>query len=55
MAWQGGDGSHRCKRFWEAEPDHQDYLQRYPNGYTCHFPRPDWVLPESSKSSSAGN
>ena len=45
--------------FWEAEPDHQDYLQRYPNGYTCHFPRPDWVLPESSnsssKSSSAGN
>ena len=40
--------------FWEAEPDHQDYLQRYPNGYTCHFPRPDWVLPESSNSSSAG-
>ncbi len=33
--------------FWEAEPDHQDYLQRYPNGYTCHFPRPDWVLPNS--------
>ena len=26
--------------FWEAEPEHQDYLQRYPNGYTCHFPRP---------------
>jgi peptide-methionine (S)-S-oxide reductase len=30
--------------FWEAEPEHQDYLQRFPNGYTCHFPRPDWVL-----------
>lgn len=33
--------------FWEAEPEHQDYLQHYPNGYTCHYPRPDWVLPES--------
>lgn len=32
--------------FWEAEPEHQDYLQRIPNGYTCHFPRPDWVLPK---------
>lgn len=31
--------------FWEAEPEHQDYLQRYPGGYTCHFPRPGWVLP----------
>src|SRR5687767_1269123 len=31
--------------FWEAEPEHQDYLERYPNGYTCHFPRADWVLP----------
>jgi peptide-methionine (S)-S-oxide reductase len=31
--------------FWEAEPMHQDYLESYPNGYTCHFPRPDWVLP----------
>ena len=31
--------------FWEAEPEHQDYLQRIPNGYTCHFPRPNWVLP----------
>ncbi len=31
--------------FWEAEPEHQDYLERYPNGYTCHYPRPDWVLP----------
>ena len=31
--------------FWEAEPEHQDYLECYPNGYTCHFPRPNWVLP----------
>ena len=31
--------------FWEAEPEHQDYLERYPSGYTCHFPRPGWVLP----------
>jgi peptide-methionine (S)-S-oxide reductase len=31
--------------FWEAEPEHQDYLERYPNGYTCHFIRPDWRLP----------
>jgi len=33
--------------FWEAEIEHQDYLERMPNGYTCHFPRPDWVLPNS--------
>ncbi len=31
--------------FWEAEPEHQDYLERLPNGYTCHFIRPDWKLP----------
>lgn len=31
--------------FWEAEPEHQDYLERLPNGYTCHYVRPDWVLP----------
>ena len=31
--------------FWEAEPEHQDYLERYPEGYTCHFIRPDWKLP----------
>ena len=30
--------------FWEAEPEHQDYLEHYPNGYTCHFVRPDWIL-----------
>jgi len=34
--------------FWEAEPEHQDYLERIPNGYTCHFIRPDWVLPRRS-------
>ena len=32
--------------FWQAEPEHQDYLERYPNGYTCHFARPGWVLPK---------
>lgn len=32
--------------FWEAEPEHQDYLERYPSGYTCHFVRPDWRLPK---------
>jgi len=32
--------------FWEAEPEHQDYLERYPNGYTCHFIRPNWKLPK---------
>ncbi|MCF6263139.1 MAG: peptide-methionine (S)-S-oxide reductase MsrA [Xanthomonadales bacterium] len=31
--------------FWEAEPEHQDYLEQLPNGYTCHFPRSNWVLP----------
>jgi len=31
--------------FWEAEPEHQDYLERTPHGYTCHFVRPDWKLP----------
>ena len=35
--------------FWEAEPEHQDYLERYPNGYTCHFPRKGWVLPVREK------
>jgi peptide-methionine (S)-S-oxide reductase len=32
--------------FWEAEPEHQDYLERYPSGYTCHFVRPHWRLPK---------
>jgi methionine-S-sulfoxide reductase len=35
--------------FWEAEPEHQDYLQHYPNGYTCHFVRPGWRLPHRAK------
>lgn len=37
-----------AEMFWEAEPEHQDYLERFPNGYTCHFPRPRWVLPRRS-------
>ena len=36
--------------FWEAEPEHQDYLERYPNGYTCHFIRPDWKLASRAES-----
>ncbi|PRC43948.1 peptide-methionine (S)-S-oxide reductase, partial [Mycobacterium sp. ITM-2017-0098] len=35
--------------FWEAEPEHQDYLEHYPNGYTCHFPRPGWKLPKRAQ------
>ena len=35
--------------FWEAEPEHQDYLEHYPNGYTCHFPRPGWKLPKRAE------
>ena len=35
--------------FWEAEPEHQDYLERYPNGYTCHFVRPGWRLPKRAE------
>lgn len=35
--------------FWEAESEHQDYLQRLPSGYTCHFARPDWVLPKRNQ------
>ena len=35
--------------FWEAEPEHQDYLLRIPNGYTCHFPRPGWRLPKRAE------
>lgn len=38
----------RACEFWEAEPEHQDYLEHFPNGYTCHFPRPEWKLPRSS-------
>ena len=39
--------------FWEAEPEHQDYLERYPNGYTCHFVRPNWKLPRRSETANA--
>jgi peptide-methionine (S)-S-oxide reductase len=35
--------------FWEAEPEHQDYLERYPDGYTCHFIRPNWKLPKRAE------
>jgi peptide-methionine (S)-S-oxide reductase len=37
--------------FWVAEPEHQDYLQRYPNGYTCHYVRPNWKLPRRQAAS----
>jgi peptide-methionine (S)-S-oxide reductase len=40
--------------FWEAEPEHQDYLERYPGGYTCHFPRPNWKLPARAAAASGG-
>lgn len=39
--------------FWEAEPEHQDYLQKYPSGYTCHFVRPTWKLPRRTAAQSA--
>ncbi|MET7969119.1 peptide-methionine (S)-S-oxide reductase MsrA [Micromonospora sp. NPDC005305] len=38
--------------FWEAEPEHQDYLEKHPGGYTCHFPRPDWKLPRRGENQS---
>jgi peptide-methionine (S)-S-oxide reductase len=38
--------------FWEAEPEHQDYLQKYPNGYTCHYVRPNWKLPRRERAAS---
>ena len=37
--------------FWEAEPEHQDYFQRYPGGYTCHYVRPEWKMVSRSESS----
>lgn len=42
--------------FWEAEPEHQDYLERYPDGYTCHYVRPNWRLPrrDAQRASAAG-
>ena len=39
--------------FWEAEPEHQDYLLLYPDGYTCHFPRPNWRLPRRASARTA--
>jgi peptide-methionine (S)-S-oxide reductase len=39
--------------FWEAEPEHQDSLERNPDGYTCHFVRPQWVLPEKDRATRA--
>jgi peptide-methionine (S)-S-oxide reductase len=41
----------RAGDFWEAEPEHQDYLQNYPSGYTCHYARPDWKLPKRDRQS----
>ncbi|MFJ4715433.1 peptide-methionine (S)-S-oxide reductase MsrA [Streptomyces sp. NPDC088785] len=38
--------------FWQAEPEHQDYLERYPDGYTCHFPRANWKLPRRAEAGS---
>src|SRR5689334_22919635 len=39
--------------FWEAEPEHQDFLQHYPDGYTCHYVRPEWQLPDDVTSAVA--
>ena len=39
--------------FWEAEPEHQDYLEKYPDGYPCHFIRPDWKLPHRAQAGQA--
>ena len=39
--------------FWEAEPEHQDYLIKHPGGYTCHWVRPNWVLPKRAETSVA--
>ncbi|HEX9219507.1 MAG TPA: peptide-methionine (S)-S-oxide reductase MsrA [Gemmatimonadaceae bacterium] len=41
--------------FWEAEPEHQDYLEHYPDGYTCHFVRPGWVLPKRQQVQAVGS
>jgi peptide-methionine (S)-S-oxide reductase len=40
--------------FWEAEPEHQDYLEKYPDGYTCHFIRPEWTLPHRAEKAAIG-
>jgi len=41
--------------FWEGEPEHQDYLEKVPHGYTCHFIRDDWVLPKREDGESVSN
>jgi peptide-methionine (S)-S-oxide reductase len=41
-----------ASEFWEAEPEHQDYLERFPHGYTCHYVRPNWKLPRRQSSPS---
>ncbi|MGV0038885.1 peptide-methionine (S)-S-oxide reductase MsrA [Mycobacterium colombiense] len=43
----------RAAEFWEAEPEHQNYLQHYPSGYTCHYARPEWTLPNHNRSGGA--
>ncbi|MBR1140808.1 MAG: peptide-methionine (S)-S-oxide reductase MsrA [Bradyrhizobium sp.] len=43
-----------ASEFWEAEPEHQDYLERYPDGYTCHFIRPAWKLPRRAQAAAGG-
>ncbi|OBI80832.1 peptide-methionine (S)-S-oxide reductase MsrA [Mycobacterium sp. 1245805.9] len=40
--------------FWEAEPEHQNYLQRYPSGYTCHYIRPEWTVPSRGEGAGGG-
>src|SRR5271166_6129429 len=40
--------------FWQAEPEHQDYLEKYPDGYTCHFIRPNWTLPHRAENAESG-
>jgi len=40
--------------FWQAEPEHQDYMQNFPAGYTCHFARPGWRLPTRAKATATG-
>ena len=44
-----------AREFWEAEPEHQDYLERIPDGYTCHFVRPGWKLPQRAEQSAAAD
>lgn len=44
----------KAGKFWPAEPEHQDYLQRHPNGFTCHFPRPHWRLPTAAPLRASG-